>query len=282
MSSNTYYAALGGDQPDHWPVAGLALVNEVDLKAGVTADPTGWGANRPYAQLADAKSVVFRSYKTGVREMDIVHADMARLTPADMLWFWRRLGHFVRVDYNGVYGKGSELSVYRLWHQRDHVRVFRAPGDRSGHDPKWVIDEGAEFRIEELILQKHHVKPDVKQVVSQFDEHNFGFSVALTLPWGKLNLGHLDHFMAPTADGSGTQFRVRMRLGRPGNPLLNAIVRRVFSDQFMRDWALHNVEESGESAKIVPKLKKLPDEAFVSRAHLETRTVQSPEPPRVR
>jgi len=127
-------------------------MGEVDIKAVEVEEPNKvWGSNSPYKQLREAKSVVYRLYSSGVKEVDVIHPDMRGVTPADMLWFWRRSGDYVRRDHDSALSSASELSVYRLWHQRDHIRVFREEGDQPGEEPEFVISKGGTFRIEEVI-----------------------------------------------------------------------------------------------------------------------------------
>lgn len=114
----------------------------------------------------------------------------------------------------------------------------------------------------------------IVQVISQFDEQCFGF----WLQFNGLRVGHIDHFMKPANGGRDTEFRVRLRVGRPGNGLLNYMIPKVsmISTQMLFDWALHNVEESGESEKIIPELRKLPDSAFISQPVITKRRVCVP------
>lgn len=176
---------------------------------------------------------------------------------------------YVRRSDDGSLGMGSEMSVYRLWHQRDHVRVFRGVGDRPGKNPAFVIDENAQFRIEEVLLLKHPTPIDIVQEVVQFDENNFAF----VMMKNGVRIASMDHFMRSTNGGKDTEFRTRMRIGRPGNAFLNNLLPFVLPDQLLLDWALHNVEESGNTSRVVKELKKLKDADFVTVEDLCSRAV---------
>ena len=123
---------FGDERTQHWPVDTLTLLEEVDLKKMAVHEPSGWGSNAPYKQLEAAKSVTFRRYSSNFREMDIVHPDVKGVLPQDMLWFWRRLGHFVRVDSSGNFGTGAELPVYRL-DPNPNPRPINEPSTVAGH-----------------------------------------------------------------------------------------------------------------------------------------------------
>jgi len=260
-SPNANAGNLPGDNStvEHWPVGKLTLVEEIDmLKSATVTEPT-WGSNEPYCQLSGAKSATFRRYSSNVREVDILHQTLQGVTPADVIWFIQRLGMYVRRADDGRLGVGSEMSVYRLWHQRDHVRVFRGAGDRPGKNPEFVIDENAQFRIQEVLLLKHPTPIDIVQEVVQFDEDNFAFVMVKN----GVRIASLEHFMRSTNGGKDTEFRTRMRIGRPGNILLNSLLPIFLPDQFLYDWALHNVEETGNTSRVVGELKKLKDSDFV-------------------
>lgn len=89
-----------------------------------------------------------------------------------MLWFWNHLNYVVRMDYDGTYGQGSEYQVYRLWHQRDHIklRMIKA-GEKD--KPDAAISLGSTFEIEENLLLKYHIGGLGCNKVTQFDESNF-------------------------------------------------------------------------------------------------------------
>merc|ERR1711998_205709 len=78
------------------------------------------------------------------------------------------------------------------------------------------IDENAQFRIEEVLLLKHPTPIDIVQEVVQFDENNFAF----VMMKNGVRIASMDHFMRSTNGGKDTEFRTRMRIGRPGNAFL--------------------------------------------------------------
>ena len=59
--------------------------------------------------------------------------------------------------------------------------------------------------------------------------------------------------------------------------LNSTIVAKKASDSFLLDWSLHNIEESGETEKIIPKLKALGEENMIKLQDLRVREVRMPK-----
>jgi len=106
------------------------------------------------------------------------------------------------------------------------------------------------IEIHEDIGGKHPVRARAK--VTKFDDEAFNFDLLLG---GLFRVGSLDHLYADVEGGCSfyTEARVGVRVPIIGR-LLNWIIRRQFTEELLRDWIVHNVEESGETEKFVPAL----------------------------
>jgi len=152
------------------------IVEQIDVKNDCEIiEPEGWGENQGYKQMRDAKEVTYTKFRDGRRSLRIHHADVKGLKPADLIWFWKIIDRVVRCDTDGTLGRGPELLIYRLWHQRDHTRFVPM---RTGEDPDHMMSKGATFGINESLLTKHDLGLDSSaHYIYQFDEENFGFTL---------------------------------------------------------------------------------------------------------
>jgi hypothetical protein len=158
----------------------------------------------------------------------------------------RDLDTFTR--FNGVDFSGPPVPVYRYWHPFDHIRFSWA---HRVHDASGRLAPGSVVRIEENLGARFPVRSRAR--VSKFDDTAFNFEL---LVGGRVKAGHLLHEYAEVEDGCS--FYTEMLLGVEVPVVgraLNALFRsRVASEEFVRAWIVHNVEESGETEKFVPKL----------------------------
>lgn len=108
------------------------------------------------------------------------------------------------------------------------------------------------IEIEENLGARYPVR--AKARVTKFDDSAFNFDLLLG---GLIPAGHLLHEYAETE--GGCSFYAEMLLGKEV-PLLgrlaNTLARRFAGadEDFVRTWIVHNIEESGETEKFVPKL----------------------------
>jgi len=90
----------------------------------------------------------------------------------------------------------------------------------------------------------------------QTNKGNFGFWV---LGPAGIRLGYLDHyFQVIDPENDILAFQTRFVVGRPNSWLLNKIIHKSIPDRLMKDWILHNIEESGETEDLVPALYNNP------------------------
>jgi hypothetical protein len=172
---------------------------------------------------------------------------MHGVTPQMVRWWFEHSD--TSTHFNGRDFTGPAVPVYRFWHPYDHIRcgwVHRVY-DESGR-----LAPGSVIEIEENLGAQYPVR--AKARVTQFDDSAFNFDLLLG---GLVPAGHLLHEYAETRDGCS--FYTEMLLGRDV-PLLgrlaNALARKLAGadEDFVRTWIVHNIEESGETEKFVPKL----------------------------
>ncbi|MCY3970173.1 MAG: hypothetical protein OXG74_09580 [Acidobacteria bacterium] len=174
----------------------------------------------------------------------IEHGTMKGVSPEMLRWWFENIDTWTR--YNGSDFTGPLVPVYRYWHPFDHITVrWRRRVYVRGR-----LGPGSVIEIHEDIGGKHPVRARAR--VSKFDDEAFNFDLLLG---GLLRVGSLDHLYAEVEGGCSfyTEARVGVRVPIIGR-LLNWIIRRQFTEELLRDWIVHNVEESGETEKFVPAL----------------------------
>ncbi|MEL6916607.1 MAG: hypothetical protein AAFO99_02640 [Bacteroidota bacterium] len=241
-------------------------VNEV-------ANQLAWGANKPYKQLEDAEAF-FTYHEDGRYEAYIEHPPIHGVTPEMLIWFFKHLDCYTRYNPYTKNFDGPEISLYKLWHMRDHIGITpKKPGELK-EDKDCAIAYGSTFEIEEVLIQKHYVKASSIVYDLYYEDKagntigkgtkangtngfesnmgNFGFWV---LGPANIKIGFLDHyFQVIDPVNKVLNFQTRFVAGRASYGPINKVIERSLSDQLMKDWMLHNIEESGESENIVPAL----------------------------
>lgn len=146
----------------------------------------------------------------------IEHDTMKGVSPEMLRWWFENIDTWTR--YNGSDFTGPLVPVYRYWHPFDHITVrWRRRVYVRGR-----LGPGSVIEIHEDLGGKHPVRARAK--VSKFDDGAFN-----------------------------TEARVGVQVPIIGR-LLNWIIRRQFTEELLRDWIVHNIEESGETEKFVPVL----------------------------
>jgi hypothetical protein len=181
-----------------------------------------------------------RDLPDGRVELTIEHDTISGVTPAMLAWWFRTFPD------GTVEQDGRQVSMYRLWHPRDHIRVdvLKPPADGAPG-----VSKGARVAICERIAEKpRRVIADV----AQMDESG----LTLVLRRGPLRVAELRHKFITTAEG--TLYRSRLVAG-PTVPivgrLLSAFVKRfVLTPEMGRAWLKHNVEEVGNFEFFLPEL----------------------------
>lgn len=198
----------------------------------------------PMKTLDSAKYRIERQ-SNGCLKASIDHAPMSGVTPEMVRWWFENIDMFT--SYNGYNFDGPKVPAYRYWHPFDHISV-RWTKKITG--PDGHVLPGSVIAIEENIGGVHKVRDSARVV--RFDDEQFNFVI---LAGGFLPVGLLEHIYKPVANGSS--FYTAVTLGNDWplvGPLVGKFAERIFSEQMLHDWILHNVEESGETEKFVPAL----------------------------
>ena len=196
---------------------------------------------------------------------------MQNVTPEMLIWFFKHLDCYTRFNPYLNDFSGPEISVYQLWHLRDHIAIHHG---KPGEDMDSAISLGSKFSIEETLLQKHPIAAtslvydlyydfangsrigggSAPNGTNGFETNKGNFGFWLIGPAG-IKLGFIDHYFQVIDENTRTlAFQTRFVVGRPNAWLLNKIAHKKASVALMKDWILHNVEESGQTDKIVPVL----------------------------
>jgi DAPG hydrolase PhiG domain len=176
----------------------------------------------------------------GRLEMRVEHEPLAGVTPAMLVW-WYRTFPFSRLQW-----EGDIVSLYRVWHPRDHVRFSVLRRSRRG-------GAGASERAVVLIYEQLG-KRTLRAVarVRSMDESGVRFTVK------RFWLVFADLMHEFEAVPEGTLVRSRLVVGTKA-PLvrlpLNAVLRRFrFDEEDAREWIRHDVEEIGNLQFFLPRI----------------------------
>jgi DAPG hydrolase PhiG domain len=171
-------------------------------------------------------------------ELTIEHELIRGVTPSMLVW-WFRSFPVGRLDY-----KGELVSLYRIWHPRDHIRLDML---RRARDGSPGVSTGAKIAICERI----GAKPSrVVARVARMDETGLHLVIRRWL----LKVADLRHTFEETPEG--TRYRSRLVLGSTlpvAGKLLNVVARKRAA-KTGKAWLKHNVEEVGNFQFFLPKL----------------------------
>lgn len=206
-----------------------------------------------------AKWTDFVVTPTGNMIARVQHDDLEGLTPEMIKWFFEHLG--CCTTWNGVDFSGPEVSIYHLWHNRDHVAVTPLTDGENGIKNLGFL-QGAQSRIHELTNEVNDVIYYEMETV-RLDEHEFTFNV---MKDGKAT-GHVKHVYASNADCTGCTFYAETLVGLEGDsPADRAInkllVPKLYSKKAGMQWIHHNIQETGRMQDVAPVLYANQDKVF--------------------
>jgi hypothetical protein len=195
-------------------------------------------------EMKDVSSAKTSSEQLGDGRMRyrIEHELLRAVTPEMLVWWFRTF------PYSKLVWKGELVSMYRIWHPRDHIRctVLRQVFRRSSGPG---ISKGATVLITERLGPK---VTRTRARVAQMDETGLRL-VARRLG---IKVGDLQHTFERSADG--TLYRSELVVGSSVpvvGRLVNALARRrLFPPEVGEAWLKHNVEEVGNFQFFLPKL----------------------------
>jgi hypothetical protein len=176
----------------------------------------------------------------GLLEARIDHELIRGVTPEMLVWWFRSF------PYASLLWNDKLVSMYRVWHPRDHVRVriMRRPLDRSPG-----VSRGAKIAIYERI------GPEVTRTVARVRQMDESGLVLVVRRFG-VRVAELRHTF--TAVPEGTLYRSRLVVGSTApvvGRLVNSLARkRLFTPELAHAWIKHNVEEVGNFQFFLPKL----------------------------
>jgi hypothetical protein len=238
-------------------IEGLRAKHELAKKALVRA-------GKPHFKMDDtAKWTDFSVLPNGQMLAQCQHEDLEGVTPEMIQWFFEHLGCCTNWDGKGF--DGPEISIYHLWHNRDHVAVTPLTDGPDGRKNLGFL-EGAESRIHELTNEVNDVVYYEMKTVT-LNDHEFTFNV---MKDGKAT-GHVKHVYGPTEDGKGSTFYTETLVGLDGDSgeakLVNkAMVPKLYSKEQGMQWIHHNIQESGRLQDVAPVLYANQDKVYFDPA----------------
>ena len=187
----------------------------------------------------------------------VQHDDLKNCTPEMIKWFFEHLG--CCTTWNGIDFSGPQVSIYHLWHHRDHVAV--TPLTSVGETPNLGFQKDAMSRIHELTNEVNDVVYYEMKTV-ELSEHEFTFFVMKN---GEPT-GHVKHVYEPNGKGGSTFYcetEVGLMDGSKKSDMINKVlVPKLYSKQQGMEWIHHNIQETGRMQDILPVLYTNPDKVF--------------------
>lgn len=206
---------------------------------------------------SSAKWADYAIDEKGCAVASVQHDDLKGCTPEMIRWFFEHLG--CCTNWNGVDFSGPQVSVYHLWHCRDHVAVTPLT-DCVGQKNLGFL-KGARSRIHELTNEVNDVIYFEMETV-RLDAHEFTFNVMM----GGKATGHVKHVYEPT--DTGCTFYAETRVGLESGGWFNRLVPRLYTRQKGMEWICHNIQETGNLQNIAPVLYANPDKVFFDPAFI--------------
>ncbi|MFI8975163.1 hypothetical protein ACIGO9_19920 [Nocardia asteroides] len=202
---------------------------------------TGSAAMKP---RSSAKWVSIERGRQGIMRARIEHDTIKGCTPAMMRWWIENLASTSTWDGEGF--GGPAIPLYQYWHHHDHISVTAA-GDGRG------FAVGDICVVRELLNQTGKAV-ETHVLTDRLDDTGWDFRIKMH----GVTVGHVIHHFGPDADGSGLRFYVESRIGLT-TPIIGwlmnwLIVPRFYSRRDAENWILHNVEETGQSERVIPPI----------------------------
>ncbi len=194
-----------------------------------------------------AKWTDITKHLNGALRVQIQHEDSKGVTPKMIKWWFENLAQ--KTTWNGKNFSGPEVSFYHLWHHRDHIAVQPLSNPKEGKNNGFAV--GAYSKIQEQFNDFNEIINN-KMLTITLDETEFTFLIK----FGFLTVGRINHYYEPSENGS--TFYAETYIG-VDIPVLGWIINWcflpfVFSKKTAEHWIKHNIEETGQTEKIVPFL----------------------------
>ncbi|MGI6229811.1 MAG: hypothetical protein ACOYJL_02735 [Tractidigestivibacter sp.] len=213
---------------------------------------------KEFRRYEDAKWADFDEFPDGRMLASVQHDDLDGVTPEMIKWFFEHLGCCTNWDGQGF--DGPEISVYHLWHNRDHVAVTPLTDGADGTKNLGFL-EGASSRIHELTNEVNDVVY-YEMETDVLNDHEFTFYV---MKDGK-RTGHVKHVYADNGHGGSTFYTetgVGLDDGSKQSALINhALVPKLYSKEQGMQWIRHNIQETGRLCDVAPVLYANQDKVY--------------------
>lgn len=207
----------------------------------------------PFKPITSAKWVNARRSWDGSILVQIEHDDIKGVTPEMMKWWFENISR--TTTWNGEDFGGEEVSLYHLWHHRDHIAVTPLTDAPDGSQNRGFA-VGALSKIEEQ-FNDYRDKIGQTMLTTALDEKEFTFLIKL----GNLTVGRITHVYAPS--DNGISFYAETEVGNDipvfkyfFNWLFLPLVYRMSTAEH---WIRHNIEETGRTEDILPPLYAVRD-----------------------
>lgn len=206
-----------------------------------------------FKRNSSAKWTDFSIDENGCMIASVWHDDLKGCTPEMIRWFFEHLG--CCTTWNGIDFSGPKVSIYHLWHHRDHVAVTPLT-DAHGKKNLGFL-QGARSRIHELTNEVNDVIYYDMDTV-RLDTNEFTFQVMK----GNKATGHVKHVYEPTKDGCTFYAETKVGIDKGGFFINKFIVPRLYSKKSGMEWIHHNIQETGRMEDILPILYANQDKVF--------------------
>lgn len=217
----------------------------------------------PFKPESSAKWASIHRCPNGCMLVQIQHDDAANVTPEMLKWWFEHLS--CMTDWNGKDFSGPPVSLYHLWHHRDHVSVTPLTDAPDGAK-NTGFSVGADTRIHE-VFNEFHFTVYARMHTVKLDQSEYTFLIK----FGPLTAGHIQHLYSPVDGGSSFYAETKLGLEIPIlGWLFNWLVLPfIYNKKTAENWVRHNVEETGRTQDILPILYQNQDHVFYSRDSIE-------------
>ncbi len=232
-------------------------IEDLRAKRLLAYDALSRAGKSEFKRYETAKWADFYKDSDGRMYAVVQHDDIKGCTPAMLRWFFEHLG--CCTTWNGHDFSGPQVSIYHLWHHRNHVAV--TPLSDCGTTKNLGFLEGADSRIHELTNEVNDVVYYDMNTVT-LNEREFTFNVMKD----GVPTGHVKHIYEDNGH-NGCTFYCETEVGLMGSNLKSRLINRflvpkLYSKSQGMQWIAHNIQETGLLQDICPILYANQDKVF--------------------
>lgn len=213
----------------------------------------------PFKAVSSAKWASIRRCPDGCILVQIEHDDIENVIPEMLQWWFEHLG--CMTNWNGKDFSGPPVSLYHLWHHRDHVAVTPLNNGADGTE-NTGFKEGADTRIHE-VFNEFHFTVHTRMHTVTLNEREYVFLIK----FGPLTAGHIKHQYAPVEGGSSFYAETKLGLEIPvlGWIFNWLILPFIYNKKTAENWVRHNIEETGRTQDILPVLYQHQEQVYFDK-----------------